>query len=126
MSLKIHFDWEAPQAAKGPELRATWARFTLMIHDVPVTQVQDYEARSVRDGIYLPLYPLAEWLAMHWWSLFHEYETPGRVVQTSYATRHNWRYARDGFALPDIHICPRGPDIYLAWQPYHLACLLPS
>ena len=72
MSLQIEFDWEDPQAAKGPELRATWARLRILINNVPVTQVLDSSARSVRDGIYIPLYPLAEWLAMHWWSLFHE------------------------------------------------------
>ena len=119
MSIRIAFDWENPQAAKGPELRATWARLTITINDVPITQVQDYAVRSVRDGIYVPLYPLAEWLAMHWWFVFHEYETPGlwREAEESYARRHNLRYAREGFALPNLHICPMGPRICLAWKP---------
>ena len=116
MSLRIEFDWEDPQAARGPELRATWARLMITINDVPITQVQDYSARSVRDGIYVPLYPLAEWLAMHWWSLFHEYDNPQRVVSGSYAVRHNLRYAREGFALPDLGIRPMGRTVSFEWK----------
>jgi len=116
MRLRIEFDWEDPQAAKGPELRATWARLIIMVNGVPITQVQDYGARSVRDGIYVPLYPLAEWLAMHWWSLFHEYENPRRVASGSYAMRHNLRYAQEGFALPDLAIRPMGRTVSLAWK----------
>lgn len=117
MSLEIEFDWENPQAAKGPELRATWARLTIMINDRPITQVQDYEVRGVRDSIYVPLYPVAEWLAMHWWPLFHEYENPRRAVQESYARRHNLRFAREGFALPDLEIRPTGPQMCFTWKP---------
>lgn len=117
MSLRIEFDWEDPQAAKGPELRATWARLLILINGVSITQVLDANARSVRDGIYVPLYPLAEWLAMHWWSLFHEYENPQRrEVSGSYATRHNLRYAREGFALPDLEIHPTGRTVSFAWK----------
>lgn len=116
MSLRIEFDWEDPQAAKGPELRATWARLTIMVNGVPITQVQDYGARSVRDSIYVPLYPLAEWLTMHWWSLFHEYENLWRDASGSYAMRHNLRYAREGFALPDLAIRPMGRTVSLAWK----------
>ena len=116
MSLRIEFDWEDSQAAKGPELRATWARLIIMVNGVPITQVQDYGARSVRDGIYVPLYPLAEWLAMHWWSLFHEYDNPRRVASKSYDMRHNLRYAREGFALPDLDIRPMGRTVSLAWK----------
>jgi len=116
MSLRIEFDWEDPQAAKGPELRATWARLTIMVNGVPITQVQDYGARSVRDSIYVPLYPLAEWLAMHWWSLLYEYENLWRDASGSYAMRHNLRYAREGFALPDLAIHPMGRTVSLAWK----------
>jgi len=116
MSLRIEFDWEDPQAAKGPELRATWARLIIMVNGVPITQVQDYGARSIRDGIYVSLYPLAEWLAMHWWSLFHEYENPRRVVSGSYDMRHNLRYAREGFALPELDIRPMGRTVSLTWK----------
>ena len=116
MSLRIEFDWEDPQAAKGPELRATWARLIILVNEVPITQVQDYGARSVRDSIYVPLYPLAEWLAMHWRSLFHEYENPRRVVSGSYDMRHNLRYAREGFALPELDIRPMGRTVSLTWK----------
>jgi hypothetical protein len=117
MSLQIEFDWEDPQAVKGPELHATWARLRILINDVPITQVLDANARSVRDGIYIPLYPLAEWLAMHWWSLLYEYENPQRRdVSGSYPMRHNLRYAREGFALPDLDIRPMGRTVSFAWK----------
>jgi hypothetical protein len=119
--LHFEFEWENPLGAGGPELRATWAHLAITVNGIPVTQVHDYNARSVRDGIYLPLYPLAEWLAMHWWPLLFELETPRRPVYVEYTQRHTIRFGREGFALPDLTFRPSGEGkISLDWKSYDL------
>ena len=119
--LHFEFEWESPLGASGPELRATWAHLVITVNGISVTQVHDYNARSVRNGIYLPLYPLAEWLAMHWWPLLFELETPRRPVYADYAQRHTIRFGREGFALPDLTFRPGGEGkISLDWKSYDL------
>lgn len=67
--ISIEFDWQDPLSAKGRELRATWADLRITIDGKTVTSVLDTKSKTVRSSIYLPLYPLAEWIAGHWWSL---------------------------------------------------------
>jgi len=113
--LRFEIEWEDPAAAVGLELRATWSHLRIFIDDTCLTQVHDLAARSVRNGIYLPLYPLAEWLAMHWWSLFAELENPRRTLPNEYQRRHNLRYGRDGFIFPNLILRPLNGQIALNW-----------
>lgn len=115
--IQFDFDWENPQGVIAPELAATWAQLMIQVDGTPVTQVHDYAARSVRSGIYLPLYPLAEWLVMHWWPLLNEPEVPRRAAYRDYPRRHNLRFAREGFALPDLALCPLNGKLALDWRP---------
>jgi len=113
--LRFDIEWEDPAAAMGPELRATWAHLRIFVDDECLTEVHDLAARSVRNGIYLSLYPLAEWLAMHWWHLFYELENPRRTEPAEYLRRHNLRYGRDGFAFPNLVLCPLNGHVALSW-----------
>jgi hypothetical protein len=116
--LMLDFEWIDPADAKGPELRATWARFEIRAGDELITRLIDQSSRSVRNSLFLPLYPLAEWLATHWWFLLHEVETFGRSTSDQYERRHNIRYGAEGFALPAFTIRPVGEDnIRLDWKP---------
>ncbi len=114
--IRLDFEWVDPGGARGPELRATWARLTIRTDAGVVTQVYDTHTQAVRDAIYLPLYPLAEWIASHWWWLLHEVETPGTPRHATYPGRHSLATAREGYALPDLWIVPEGPQIRLRWQ----------
>lgn len=121
--LVINFEWESPGVARGPELRATWARLHILVTeqaDQPVTRVFDQLTRSVRDEIYLPLYPLAEWVATNWWSLLYEVSSPSRMQLDGYARRHNLMSAGEGFALPPLRIEPEGEYVRIAWEPADL------
>jgi hypothetical protein len=118
--LTLDFDWIDPAEAKGPELRATWARFEIRLQGEPITRIIDLGSRSVRSSLFLPLYPLAEWLATHWWFLFHEVETLGRTTSDQYEERHNLRFGAEGFALPSLAIQPLGEQIGLEWKPLRL------
>ncbi len=114
--LRFDIEWEDPAAAVGPELRATWAHLQIFVDGESLTQAHDLAARSVRNGIYLPLYPLAEWLATHWWWLFSELDNPRRTRREDYLRRHNLRYGRDGFAFPDLIFRPVNGEIALQWE----------
>ena len=109
--LHFEFDWEEPQGAQGPELRATWARLQIRVGEESVTRVLHSALKSVREYVYVPLYPLAEWIVAHWWALL--YETQPR---SGFYKRHNLRRGREGFALPDLEILPIGHDTLVQWR----------
>jgi IrrE N-terminal-like domain len=115
--LRIIFEWIDPAGAQGPELRATWARLQLLVNGESITRPLDNVSKTVRDSIFLPLYPLAEWLATHWWFLLNEIETPGRPAEDNYASRHDLQYASEGFAIPSTLIKPLGNTIKIDWTP---------
>lgn len=115
--LKFQFEWEDPQGARGSELRATWARLSIRAGAGPVTRLIDESSKGFRDAVYGPLYPVAEWIAMNWWSLFHEVEAPGTQRWRSYARRHSLCHAGEGFVLPDLRIKPSGRMTDLNWFP---------
>ncbi|HEX5715833.1 MAG TPA: ImmA/IrrE family metallo-endopeptidase [Thermoanaerobaculia bacterium] len=114
-SLNLEFEWLTPEGIRGPELRATWASLEIRLADAPVTFI-DHSSRSVRSNLFLPLYPLAEWIATHWWFLFYEVETPGRSTSDRYDKRHNIRYGAEGYAVPSLTIQPLGEQIKLEWS----------
>jgi hypothetical protein len=118
--LSLDFEWIDPAEAKGPELRATWARLQISLDGSAITRLIDDASRSVRSSLFLPLYPLAEWIVTHWWFLFFEVETPGRSASDQYDKRHNLRYGAEGFALPSLMVQPMGEKIRLIWQPTRL------
>ena len=60
-----------------PASVATLAAFKIEADGVPLTEVDDTIARSVRPHIYVPLYPLARWLILNWWRLRWEPRRPG-------------------------------------------------
>jgi hypothetical protein len=121
--IELAFDWLDADGVQGPELRATWAKFTLRVGGRSVTRVLHEPSRTTRDHVYLPLYPLAEWLATHWWVLFYEVDTPRKLGDRAFAMRHSLRDAREGYALPPLSILPQGETVRLVWEqeelPHH-------
>ena len=119
-SFEIDFSWEAPGRAKRTRASATWAQFKVSADNTSITQVVYYRAKTIRESIYLPLYPLAEWIATHWWWLLYEMQSPGRPQDDIYVGRHNFAYAREGYALPDLNILPIGGSVILDWHAINL------
>jgi len=115
---KLEFDieWIEPETTEIPEYRATWAALRVYIGDQCVTRFYDEQVNSVRKTLILPVYPLAEWIAVNWWSLLYESVTPGRTDADDYAYRHNLRYARNGYALPEVLFTPAGDTIQIQWS----------
>jgi Zn-dependent peptidase ImmA (M78 family) len=85
--------------------------------------VLDHEVRTVRDGVYLPLYPLAEWIVSNWWRLLFEIESSERLKDPLYERRHNFRWAREGYSVPPLELRPLGELLLIKWEsevlPHH-------
>jgi hypothetical protein len=121
MSLNFQFEWMDAAGARGPELRATWARFELQVDGRSITRAVDEVSRGVRSSVYLPLYPLAEWFVTQWWFLQYEIERRDAIASTDYSSRHSVRSAAEGFALPAVLFAPTGSEVYVEWFPIRLA-----
>src|SRR5687767_9856300 len=70
-NLEFSLDWMEAEDVRGPELSATWAHLVMRVGDSVLTRVLDKRAKTVRDGIFVSVYPLAEWIVANWWSLFY-------------------------------------------------------
>ena len=114
--IKFAFDWLDADGVQGLELHATWAQFALSVDGDVVTRILDERSRTTRDYVYIPLYPLAEWLAIHWWLLFHEVDTPRKLSDRSFVMRHSLRDAREGYGLPPLSFHAQGETIRLEWE----------
>jgi len=112
--LDFRFEWVDAGAARGAELRATWARFRVQVGEQVVTRVEDRDVHSVRDAVYLPLYPMAEWIATNWWTLLNEVASDARIAG-GYLRRHLLSAASEGFAAPPLLIEPTGDHFLLRW-----------
>ena len=107
---RFHFEWEDPPRVRAPELNATWARLEIRINDEIVTRVDAQRSSSVRTGIYVPLFPVAEWMVSNWFFLWDEWRSGAPQ------SRHNLLSAREGFALPDLTFHPTESHVELLWR----------
>jgi hypothetical protein len=113
---KIDFEWLSPVDIQGPELRATYGRLSIRVAEYPVTRVYDEQSKTLRDNVYVPLYPLAEWLAAHWWALWNEPGQSSNPVRPGYDARHSLVSAREGYAFPPLRIEQAGSSVRLSWS----------
>ena len=90
---------------------------SILIDDKPVTELQDRQTKSVRTSVFLPLFPLAEWIASNWWFLQSEVERPGAAESRAFDQRHNLRWAREGFVLPSLRFVTLGENVEAQWKP---------
>lgn len=119
--LEFDIEWIEPETTGIPEFGATWAAVRVYADDRCVTRFYDEQVNSVRKTLIRPLYPLAEWIAGHWWSLLYESVTPGRTDPNDYVHRHNLRYGRDGYAFPDMQFTPAGESVQVEWSATELS-----
>ena len=115
-SFRFEYDWVDAENANGPELSATWASLRIVVYDSIVTRVVDNRAKTVRDSIYVSIYPLAEWLATNWWFLATEYPNREKLIDPEFLRRHSLISGREGYALPDLKITSYGGRTNLIWN----------
>jgi hypothetical protein len=123
-ALEIRLDWEPADGVTAPELASTWCRLELVVAGRRVTTVQDRRSASVRQGVYTSAYPLAEWIAEHWW-LLRQHLRPSTVPRPSWTWRHvraqpwlrahNLRAAGGGMPWPDLTVVPEGSVTRIVW-----------
>ena len=114
--LKFEIDWVDAERINGPELSATWASLRIYAGDSVITRVLDARAKTVRDFVYVPLYPLAEWLATNWWFLTQEINNPEKEDDPDFHRRHALSASREGYAFPNIEVFSSGGWTRLAWK----------
>ena len=114
--LKFEIDWVDAERINGPELSATWASLRICAGDSVITRVLDERAKTVRDFVYVPLYPLAEWLATNWWFLTQEINNPTKEDDPDFHRRHALSASREGYAFPDLEVFSAGGWTRLAWK----------
>ena len=95
-------EWQDGEGIAGEELSATFAALRIDVGGEPLTKVLDNRAATIRDSIFVPLYPIAEWLVSNWWFLAHEPENPAKKRTPAFNRRHSLRTSADGYALPDL------------------------
>lgn len=115
--LEFEMEWQEAEHVRGEELTATWACLTIRLGDRSISRVFDKRAKTVRDGIFIPVYPLAEWLVENWWSLLYEFENPLKRHDADFIWRHSTAYARQGYALPGLEIISSESRTKLRWAP---------
>ena len=115
MPITFETEWVAGEEVKGPELASTWASLLIRVDDSVVTRVLDRRAQTVRDHVYVPLYPLAESLVTNWWFLLHEVGNPAKD-DDAFMRRHALVSIRDGYAFPRLQVASSGGRTLLAWE----------
>lgn len=113
--IQFELDWQDGEGVMGPELSATMASLRLRIRDRIVTEVHDRRARTVRDSVFVPLYPLAEWLVSNWWFLAFESENPSKRSDGEFRRRHALLTNTSGYALPGLEITSSGRRTQISW-----------
>lgn len=120
--LEITMEREGADGIRTPELAATWSRLRIAVDGEPVTLVSASD-RSYREALYVSAYPLAEWVALNWWSLIHEPGDTGDRASWRFASpgswhqRHNVRAANSGMIWPDVSLAAEGELIRVQWWP---------
>lgn len=99
------------------EYRATYSRVTISVGDQVVTRLDDEGARTVRDSLFVPLYPMAEWIALNWFALWNESEPLRHERRASYRRSHGLGCAGGGFSWPALRLNPIGNLVQLCWEP---------
>ena len=115
-ALSFVVEWMDGCGIEGAELSSTMAALRIYAENSPVTRVHDEHSESVRDEIYVPVYPFAEWLATNWWFLNNEMVNPNKKKDTDFLNRHTLGIGMDGYAFPSLRIISTGARMFLTWR----------
>lgn len=115
--IKFNISWQNSPIKKNQDpASSTWAQFALQVGDETITDHNDWLAYSSNENVFLPLYYLAEWLVLNWWFIRYEALVPDSPFQSDFQFRHNIKFARSGFSLPNLLIQPQGSITFLKWE----------
>lgn len=115
--LRFTLDWLSSGSA-DPVLRDTSAQLAIHLDNVCLTRNEDVWSRTLRDTIFVSVYPLASWLAGSWWRLNHEpLPSPGNTPLLAWRMAHELGAANHGFVWPRILFVPDGEAMNIWAEP---------
>jgi hypothetical protein len=111
-TLKFDLAWHVG-ASQDPVERATFAALTITAgpDQIPITEVDDALARTVRSSIYVPVVPLATWLIANWWRL--RWEPRSDMLSAGWLQAHSLAAVSADVAWPALQITSDGDFIKL-------------
>ncbi len=118
MTIRFHFDWVDAGPSPDKLAEVTMASLRISAGRSTITAVVDRQSRRYSDVITVPLFNIAEWLVLNWFSVWHEVADT-KEQSAGFKARHNLYFAGDGFALPKLTIAPTSSErIDLQWTKY--------
>jgi hypothetical protein len=117
--IKLKVEWQEEPGVSNPVLANTWARLEIIADNKPVIRYWIESSKSIREGVYGSVFPLAKWLVTNWKYILSE-NISNFDNQKSYRAwlrRHNVIFAREGMAYPDLSIYSDGDSVCLCWRP---------
>lgn len=120
-SLSIECDPIDQPAANDPVERRTWSALRIRVGGRTVTRMWDKTLREERSLLYLPAFPIAQWLVENWWTLLNEPSPYAELPKPSpthlaWIKRHCLRSAESGLLLPALYLFNDGRGIGVEWQ----------
>ena len=105
-------DW-IPRDFGAPAERMSLAEIVIRVGGVAITEVEDSEARTTREGIRVSAPALAGWLVSNWWRLRWEADDKG----ASWRMSHEIGAVGDGYLWPDAMFVSSGGAIRIRARP---------
>lgn len=118
MTVRFHFDWIDAGSSPDKLAQVTMAALRIDAGHATITAVVDRPDRRYSDTINVPLFNVAEWVVLNWFSIWHEVRDRGEQTP-EFDSRHNLAVAGDGFTLPRLLLFPTSPErMSLEWSSY--------
>jgi hypothetical protein len=120
-SLSLECDPVSQPDASDPVERLTWCMLRIRVAGRTVTRVWDQSLQQERSFLYVPAFPIAEWIVNNWWILLNEpcptpeVPRPSRF-QLPWIKQHCLRCADSGLLLPALYLFNDGRGIGVEWQ----------
>ncbi len=108
-------DWVG-DGGDGPAERVTLGTLSIAVgaSSTIATKVEDTIARTVRDHVTVPVYPLAQWLLLNWWRLRCEPIPIRDCGTTSWLRAHSMASIGGGVAWPALEFAGEGAFVRAA------------
>lgn len=120
--LHIEADPVEQSAATDPIDRASWSAIKIRAGSRTISRTEDKALQAERSQLYLPTFPIAEWIVQNWWHLLHEPCRTEAVPSVhadephfSWTKRHCLRAADSALLLPALYIFHDGRDLRAQW-----------
>ncbi|MGA2401177.1 MAG: hypothetical protein ABSG91_05650 [Syntrophobacteraceae bacterium] len=104
----IDFQWLARESGDAIA-RTTLAEITITANGWRATEIEDLLAKTVRPGVRVSAFALAQWFASNWWRLLWE---PERNT-SSWKMSHKVGAAGEGYLWPDLTFISDGEAILI-------------